>query len=526
MGIAPAGKRWSTGQLIAGSLAVVALIGGGVTIGLSLTGDDGEKVSGPSITTLLPVTTGGATTSSYPAGTLDPAALGAGEVLLEPVNAPMAEPFMPTVGRGTEAAPTISLPSVPIPTTSAPLAQGQVALAQVAGREPGLYGGTRNAVACDVQSMISFLEQHPDKAAAWAGVQGIAVSEVRTFLKGLTPVILTRDTRVTNHGFRNGQAFAHPSVLQAGHAVLVDRWGVPRAKCSCGNPLSPPEPMSTAPVYVGPRWPTFDPTIIIVIIATEPVDDGFVIVDVDSGGMIVRPIGADPETTDLGTGDVRVTLRWTDAADLDLSVTDPNGETVSYGSGTVSSGGTLDVDANAPCLAGTSSPAENIIWPDTAPGGRYVVTVNYYNPCDTGDVHPYELTVFIGGIPAQIYLGTDDGGLTPSDGSGSVSSATPTVIYTFDRGGGIATDPGNGDPGNGDVMEEASSTILGQLLLDCGYAGTFTNLGPVEGGWYWSVTTANGEAEFLVYDPTGDWSVQPNNETAAAIAVECGFYSP
>ena len=283
-------------------------------------------------------------------------------------------------------------------------------VAQVAGREPGLYGGTRNAAACDPPAMIAFLEQNPDKAAAWAGVQGIAAADIRTYIEGLTPVVLTRDTRVTNHGFRNGQAYAHPSVLQAGHAVLVDAWGVPRAKCSCGNPLAPPVPLATPPVYVGPRWPTFDPLVIIVVVATDPVVDGFVLVDLTSGVLIIRPIGADPGAVDLATGDVRVTLRWATTADIDLSVTDPTGETVSYGNRSVSTGGTLDVDANAPCATATAGPVENIIWPDTAPDGRYVITVNLYNPCDAGDTQSFELTAFVGGFPVQLFLGGADGG--------------------------------------------------------------------------------------------------------------------
>lgn len=516
-------KRWSTGQVIALLIGVLALIGGGVFLGTRLADRSVDDAAAP--------TTAGPT-STFPAGVLDPSTLAAGEVLLEPVNSLLAEPFMPTVASGQEAAPTVSLPPIPLPTTTAPAPAGQVVLPTVAGREPGLYGGTRDAKACDPQAMISFLEQHPDKAAAWAAVQGIPVNEIRSYIEGLTPVVLTRDTRVTNHGFRNGQAFAHPSVLQAGHAVLVDRWGVPRAKCSCGNPLTPPEPLTAPPTYVGPTWPTFDPTVIIVIVATGPVDDdGFVIVDVTTGDLIIRPVGADPGSSDLGTGDVRVTLRWGTVADLDLSVTDPTGETVSYGSRSVSSGGVLDVDANASCGTTSNAPAENIIWPDTAPDGRYVVTVNLYNACSTGETQSYELTAFIGGVPVPLFLGTDDGGLSPSDGAGSVSSTTPTVVYTFDRGEVIdGTDPGTDtgtDPGSGDdPAREASLTILDQLLLDCGYDGTFTDLGVIDGGWWWSVATTGGEAEFLVYDPLGEWAVVPNNEPAATLAQACGFYSP
>jgi len=78
-------------------------------------------------------------------------------------------------------------------------------------------------------------------------------------------VVLRYDTRVTNHGFANGVATPYQSVLQAGTAVLVDRFGVPRARCYCGNPLLPPIPQST-PHYTGDTWPRWSPTTIIVVV--------------------------------------------------------------------------------------------------------------------------------------------------------------------------------------------------------------------------------------------------------------------
>ncbi|MDO8362691.1 MAG: hypothetical protein Q7V88_07330 [Actinomycetota bacterium] len=527
---APPKRRNNTTVLVGALVGVAALIG----IGIVVTRDDGSKgatSTSTTRTTLVGSTLPGST-SSYPEGTLDPSTLGAGEVLLEPVNAPMAEPFTPTAGSGNEAAPSISLPELPLPTTTATMPVGQVALPQIAGNQPGLYGGTRNAAACDPQAMINYLEQNPDKAAAWAGVQGITVSEIREYIEGLTPVVLTRDTRVTNHGFRNGQAFAHPSVLQAGHAVLVDRWGVPRAKCSCGNPLTPPVPLTTPPTYVGPQWPGFTTTTIIVIIAIDPVDEGFILIDLTSGDMIVRPVGADPDTPDLATGDVRVTLRWSDAADLDLAVTDPMGETVSYDNASVSSGGALDVDANANCNEAQPAPAENIVWGDTAPDGLYTIVVDLYSSCTAGDSHAFELTALVGGVPVQLYLGGEDGALTPTGNGGTVSSGTSTLLFAFAVGDTsvLPTTPGGdpgGDPGTGtDAWEDASLTILDQLLLDCGVFVEFTSMGEVEGGWRWIASNEGGDADFTVMDPTGNWYVQPNNQLAADMAVSCGFYQP
>ena len=45
------------------------------------------------------------------------------------------------------------------------------------------------------------------------------------------------------------------SVLQKGSAVLVDRLGVPRARCFCGNPLIAPTASKSKVVYVGKKWP-------------------------------------------------------------------------------------------------------------------------------------------------------------------------------------------------------------------------------------------------------------------------------
>ena len=125
-----------------------------------------------------------------------------GEVLLEPVGVAVSDPFTDTAATGVEAAPLVPLPSVTLPTTTAPLPSGQVAVPQVAGNQPGPYGGTRNNVSCDKERVITFLESHSDKAAAWAGVPGIRANEIRSLISSLTPVVLTRDTRVTNHGFR------------------------------------------------------------------------------------------------------------------------------------------------------------------------------------------------------------------------------------------------------------------------------------------------------------------------------------
>lgn len=128
-----------------------------------------------------------------------------------------------------------------------------------------LYGGSGDQKHCDPQALIAYLTSHPDKAKAWVAAQNedpsltwsggnkITVADIPTFILELTPTFLTEDTRVTNHGYVKGKATPHQSVLQKGTAVLVDRNGVPRARCACGNPLGRPHKVRD-PHYKGHCW--------------------------------------------------------------------------------------------------------------------------------------------------------------------------------------------------------------------------------------------------------------------------------
>jgi hypothetical protein len=128
-----------------------------------------------------------------------------------------------------------------------------------------LFGGSGDQKVCDPEALIAYLEANPDKAAAWvaalnadptmkwSGGDELEVSDIPEYIRELTPAFLAKDTRVTNHGFLNGRATPRQSVLQAGTAVLVDKDGVPRARCACGNPLIPPKKVDN-PHYEGDCW--------------------------------------------------------------------------------------------------------------------------------------------------------------------------------------------------------------------------------------------------------------------------------
>jgi uncharacterized protein DUF6777 len=115
----------------------------------------------------------------------------------------------------------------------------------------GPYGGTGSDLVCDRELLIRSLRARPDRLREWARVVKVApdYASVARYIRKLRPVTLTRDTRVTNHSFVGGRASGYQAILQAGTAVLVDEYGVPRARCRCGNPLLEPVYIPEATCY-------------------------------------------------------------------------------------------------------------------------------------------------------------------------------------------------------------------------------------------------------------------------------------
>lgn len=172
---------------------------------------------------------------------------------------------------------------IPAKTTEQPIT--------VPGSEPGLYGGTQSESYCDRQKLIAFLMSNPEKGSAWASVLGITYERIPSYVMQLTPLLLRSDTMVTNHGFRDGQATASVSVLQAGTAVLAGRRGLPVVRCYCGNPLTPPPATVPKPTFVGTTWPGWNPQSITIIIQNITLIDIFIVVDPWTGDTFTRPPG-------------------------------------------------------------------------------------------------------------------------------------------------------------------------------------------------------------------------------------------
>lgn len=122
----------------------------------------------------------------------------------------------------------------------------------------------------------------------------------------------------------------------------------------------------------------------------------------------------------LGTGDIQVTLRWATTDDVDLAVTGPDGQKISWENpGPSSSGGTLDRDDNSSCLSMTQSPIENIYWPiGQAPDGNYSIEVNLFQRCVGGN-EPigFEVRLLVQGTTETL--------------TGTVTEANPTFTHSF-----------------------------------------------------------------------------------------------
>ncbi len=210
-------------------------------------------------------------------------AVATSQVALQPVAATGPDPFTGSVAAGS---------AVPSAVGSLPGTPSAGAERTVQGSQVGLYGGSGRTGACDVPKLSDFLTSpgNEAKARAWAGVEGIDPGTVDAYLHSLTPVVLRADTRVTNHGYRNGVASPFQAVLQSGTAVLVDTRGLPRVRCACGNPLLPPAALTGAPAFTGTPWPDFkDRDVVVVSPAPSPVQR-IVVVDPSSGESVSTPL--------------------------------------------------------------------------------------------------------------------------------------------------------------------------------------------------------------------------------------------
>lgn len=186
----------------------------------------------------------------------------------------------------------------------------------VGGDADLLYASRRGQTVCDGAALVRELGSDPELAAAWASAANVTPDEVTAVVGGLTPVVLTLDTAVTNHSYASGESRAYQAVLQAGTPVMVDATGMPRVKCSCGNPLA--EPTADRPTATdGDAWDAFEQDAVVTVTPAAAPAPTLATVDLDT---------AQPSTTATGTN---LALDGTLVAANDgLHVSSPDGQLV------------------------------------------------------------------------------------------------------------------------------------------------------------------------------------------------------
>jgi hypothetical protein len=112
----------------------------------------------------------------------------------------------------------------------------------------------------------------------------------------------------------------------------------------------------------------------------------------------------------VGSGSIQITLWWQTGADIDMYVTDPTNETISYSHRNAASGGALDRDARGACTDNQTT--ENVFWnTPTPPSGTYRVEAHYYSECNGAGPTPIVMSISVGGAVIGAYQYT----LRPSE---------------------------------------------------------------------------------------------------------------
>jgi len=107
--------------------------------------------------------------------------------------------------------------------------------------------------------------------------------------------------------------------------------------------------------------------------------------------------------TQVGTGDVQVSVSWDTPSDVDLHVVGPDNVEI-YWAHTASTSGNLDLDSKAACTIDNVN-HENVTWPvGNAPAGTYTVRLDYWASCAVAATN-YVVTVKVAGSAAQVFTG-------------------------------------------------------------------------------------------------------------------------
>jgi hypothetical protein len=231
-------------------------------------------------------------------------------VTFEPARSAGENPFSDSVAVGTPTTfPKAVLAAIAKTRARLPIDK-KTGTRVISGTAPGAYGGNGATPVCDASALVSSLQKNPGNGAAWAKAFGITPKDIATFVAGLTPVVLTNDTRVTNHGYDHATVAPRQSILQAGSPVMVDTTGVPRVACTSGNPLAATRPIIITKTH-GDAWPGFSSSAVTTV-APGPATHTLTLINTQTGVLYQQPTGSSGVVVGGGGGTppVAVAGQW------------------------------------------------------------------------------------------------------------------------------------------------------------------------------------------------------------------------
>ena len=152
-----------------------------------------------------------------------------------------------------------------------------------------------------------------------------------------------------------------------------------------------------------------------------------------------RPIVIVP----TGTGDLKVSLTFNNAKDVDLWVKEPNGNYIYYGNRQPALGSSnprvgLDLDSNPGCHIDNIN-NENIFFDeDCLQKGTYEVYVDMYSNCDPTIATAWTVNAFYKGELLEVATGTNPASgvfsVDAPSNHGAIANLTPVMTFTIDEG--------------------------------------------------------------------------------------------
>ena len=202
------------------------------------------------------------------------------------------------------------------------------------------------------------------------------------------------------------------TMIASSGCILHARGGVrarpprPRAQVVVRADVAPPPPVQTTVVVQAPQPQLATGVTVVEVSCAQGAQEVCNGLDDNCDGQIDEGCG-------YSSGDIQITLFWQGGADIDMYVTDPMGETISYSHTQSQSGGHLDQDARGDCLRSQANPTiENVYWGPNPPSGRYQIELHHFSACRSGGgATPVTVSIAVGGQVIGAYNYT----ITPND---------------------------------------------------------------------------------------------------------------